>query len=119
MSGRGQTDGAIRDAPDDCLAWWPDSGLGGVVMRRRAIQTMGFTFGMTVTVKDAAGNVVPSPPLPTAMAHDVFRYVRHVPYLRRSIRFIPELVSRLRVPAERHSASAAGIEAQVVRSETR
>ena len=66
--------------PMTALHGGQNSGPGEVVMRRRAIQTMGFTFGMTVTVKDAAGTVVPSPPLPTTMAHDVFRYVRHVPY---------------------------------------
>lgn len=76
MSVRGQADCAIRDATDDCLVWWPDSALGGTVMRCRAIQTMGFTLSATATARDAAGNVLPSPPPPTAMANDVFRFVR-------------------------------------------
>ena len=45
-------------------------------MRCRAVATMATTFSATGTVKDAAGNVVPSPPPPTAIVHDVFRFVR-------------------------------------------
>jgi hypothetical protein len=45
-------------------------------MRCRAIATMGFTFSATGVAKDAAGNVVPSPPLPSAVADDAFRFVR-------------------------------------------
>jgi hypothetical protein len=76
MSVRGQADSAIRDAADDCLVWWPDHDIGGTVMRCRAIETMAASMSMTATVKDAAGNVVPSPPPPTPLAHDVFRFVR-------------------------------------------
>lgn len=76
MSVQGQADCAVRDAPDDCLVWWPDPALGGIVMRCRAIVTMGFTLSATGVVKDAAGNVVPSPPLPSAVADDAFRFVR-------------------------------------------
>ena len=76
LSVRGQADCAIRDAADDCLVWWPNPAVGGIVMRCRAVATMATTLSATGTVKDAAGNVVPSPPPPTAIAHDAFRFVR-------------------------------------------
>ena len=76
MSIQGQADCAIRDAPDDCLVWWPDPAFAGTIMRCRAINTFGFIFSATATVRDASGNVVPSPPPPTPLAHDVFRFIR-------------------------------------------
>lgn len=71
-----QADCAIRDAPNECLIWWPDAALGGVVMRCQVVETLGLEITMTATVKDANGNVVPSPPPPTPMADDAFRFVR-------------------------------------------
>ena len=66
--------------PMTALHGGQNSGPGEVVMRRSAIQTIGIHIRHDCHRKDAAGTVVPAPPLPTTMAHDVFRYVRHVPY---------------------------------------
>lgn len=71
-----QADCAIRDAPDDCLAWWPDTALGGVVMRCQVVQSFGMLFSATGVVKGANGNILPAPPPPTPMADDAFRFVR-------------------------------------------
>jgi hypothetical protein len=76
MSVTGVADCAIRDARDDCLVWWPDPVGHGTVMRSRMITTYGFTISLTGTVTDAAGNVVPSPPPPTPMVHDAYRFIR-------------------------------------------
>lgn len=76
LSVTGQVHCAIRDAPDDCLAWWPDAGLGGVVLRCQVVQPYGLSINMTAEVSDAKGNIVPSPPPPTPMADDVFRFIR-------------------------------------------
>jgi hypothetical protein len=79
MSVSGQADCAIRDAPDDCLVWWPDTALGGVVMRCRVVQPFGMVFNLTGEVRDASGNLIPSPPPPTPMVDDAFRFVRMCP----------------------------------------
>lgn len=76
LSVTGQADCAIRDAPDDCLIWWPDAALRGVVMRCQVLQPFGIVLTATGVVKDANGNILPSPPPPTAMADDAFRFVR-------------------------------------------
>lgn len=76
LSVTGRADCVIRDASDDCLVWWPDAALGGVVMRCTVVQPFGVEISMTAVVTDAKGNVVPSPPPPTPMADDAFRFVR-------------------------------------------
>jgi hypothetical protein len=76
LSVTGQVDSVIREAPDDCLVWWPDAALGGVVMRCSVVQSYGFVFNATAVVRDASGNIVPSPAPPTPMADDAFRFVR-------------------------------------------
>ncbi|ULN50284.1 hypothetical protein [Mycolicibacterium goodii] len=76
LSVTGQGDCVIRDAPDDCLVWWPSAALGGVVMRCQVVQPFGIDISMTGVVKDANGNILPSPPPPTPMADDAFRFVR-------------------------------------------
>ncbi|WP_082570437.1 hypothetical protein [Mycobacterium sp. Root135] len=76
LSVTGQADCAIRDAPDDCIVWWLDAALGGVVMRCRAVQSLGVVFSATAEVRDANGNLRPSPPPPTPLADDAFRFVR-------------------------------------------
>lgn len=69
-------DCVIRDAPDDSLVWWPDAAARGVIMRCQVVQPFGIEINMTAVVKDARGNVMPSPPPPTPMADDAFRFVR-------------------------------------------
>ncbi|MDG4668652.1 hypothetical protein [Mycobacterium sp. 236(2023)] len=76
MSVTGMADCAIRDASDDCLVWWPDSAEGGVVMRCRATQWFGMDITMTAEVRNSDGTLRPSPPPPTPIADDVFRFVR-------------------------------------------
>ncbi|WP_082961716.1 hypothetical protein [Mycobacterium sp. 852002-51152_SCH6134967] len=76
MSVRGQAHCVISDAPDDSLVWWPDASVGGVVMRCRAVQSYGMTVSATGVVRDADGSIRPSPPPPTPLADDVFRFVR-------------------------------------------
>lgn len=71
-----QADCAIRDAHDDCLVWWPDASVGGVVIRCQIVQPYGMIASATGVVTDANGNVVESPPPPTPMADDAFRFVR-------------------------------------------
>lgn len=76
LSVQARADCAIRDAYDQSLIWWPDSNLGAVVMRCTVVQTLGLILDFVGTVRYPDGTVPPSPPPPTAMAHDVFRFVR-------------------------------------------
>lgn len=76
MSVRAETDCAIRDAHDQSLVWWPDTTRGGVVMRCSYVETMGLQLKMKAEVRHPDGTVPPPLPPPTAMAHDVFRFVR-------------------------------------------
>jgi hypothetical protein len=78
MSVTGQADCAIREASDDCLVWWYDRSTGGVTMRSRIVPTLSLDlrFEMTATVTDPNGVVQPSPPPPTPMLHDAFRFIR-------------------------------------------
>lgn len=75
----GESDHAIREAPDDCLVWWPDPECGGTVMRCKVVINVSPRLSMTGHVTDADGNVPPPPPPPpppTAVTHDAFRFVR-------------------------------------------
>lgn len=76
LSVQARADCAIRDAYDQSLIWWPDSNLGAVVMRCTVVQTLGLILDFVGTVRYPDGTVPPSPPPPTPMAHDVFRFVR-------------------------------------------
>lgn len=76
LSVQARADCAIRDAYDQNLMWWPDPALGGVVVRCTVVHTFGVVIDMVGTVRYPDGTVPPSPPPPTAMAHDVFRFVR-------------------------------------------
>ena len=71
-----RADCAIRDAHDQSLIWWPDADLGAVVMRLTVVQTLGLILDLVGTVTYPDATVPPSPPPQTAMAHDVFRFVR-------------------------------------------
>jgi hypothetical protein len=78
LSVTGRADCAIREATDDCLVWWRDRAAGGVVVRCRMVPTLATDLRMTmhVTVTDPNGVVQPSPPPPTPMIHDAFRFIR-------------------------------------------
>lgn len=78
MSVTGQADCAIREASDDCLVWWHDPAAGGVIVRSRIVPTLplDLRIQMEVTVTDPNGVVQPSPPPPTPMLHDAFRFIR-------------------------------------------
>ena len=78
MCVQGLADCAIREASEDCLVWWPDRPARGVVMRANIVPTNPIDmFRMRgVTPPDADGNVVPSPPPPTPMIHDTYRFIR-------------------------------------------
>ena len=76
LSATGAADCAIRDAHDECIVWWPDPAQHGTVMRYKFITTHQVIINMTATVRDPEGNVVPSPPPPTPMVHDAFRFIR-------------------------------------------
>lgn len=76
LSVTAQADCAIREAPDDCLIWWADAELGGVVMRYRVVQSFGMSLSATGVAQDAQGNIVPPPPPPTPLVDDAFRFVR-------------------------------------------
>jgi hypothetical protein len=75
LSVSGWADCVIRDAPDDCLVWWANAS-GNVVIRCRAVQTFGIELSATAEVRDANGNIVPSPPRPTPLADHAFRFIR-------------------------------------------
>jgi hypothetical protein len=78
MSVPGRADCAIREASDDCLVWWRDRAARGVVMRSRIVPTLplDLRLHMEAVVTDPNGVVRPSPPPPTAMLHDAFRFIR-------------------------------------------
>lgn len=76
LSVTGQADCSICEALDDSLIWWPDAARGGVVVRCQAVQPWGMKLSATIVQRDALGNVVPSPPPPTPMADDAFRFIR-------------------------------------------
>ncbi len=76
LSVTGQADCVIHDASDDSLVWWPDPAARGVVMRCQVVQSFGIEINATGVVKDASGNIMPSPPPPTPLADDAFRFVR-------------------------------------------
>jgi hypothetical protein len=76
LSATGQADCAIRNAPNDCLIWWPDAAQGGVVMRYTAVEQFGRDLTLATTGRDANGNIVPSAPPPTPAADDALRFVR-------------------------------------------
>lgn len=77
MSVQGLADCAIHEASTDCLVWWPGRTARGVVMRANIVPPpIGVAFRVTATVTDAAGNVRPSPPPPTPMIHDTYRFFR-------------------------------------------
>ena len=78
MCVQGLADCAIREASEDCLVWWPDRPARGVVMRANIVPTNPIDMCRMrgVTPPDADGNVVPSPPPPTPMIHDTYRFIR-------------------------------------------
>ena len=76
MCVQGLADCAIREASEDCLVWWPDRQAGGVVMRANILLTGPVSMKAEATVTNAQGNVVPSPPPPTPMIHDTYRFIR-------------------------------------------
>ena len=73
MSVRGSADVAIQIDRDDFILWWPDG--GGSFMQATAVWTTQFALAMEAVVRDAAGNVQPSPPL-NPVQHDAFRFIR-------------------------------------------
>lgn len=78
LSVTGRADCAIREASDDCLVWWRDRVAGGVIVRCRMVPTLSTDLRMTMhaTVTDSNGVVQPSPPPPSPMIHDAFRFIR-------------------------------------------
>jgi hypothetical protein len=76
MCVHGLADCAIREASEDCLVWWPDRPAHGVVMRAMIVPTLPASFRAEGTVTNADGNVVPSPPPPTPLIHDTYRFIR-------------------------------------------
>lgn len=72
----GACNAAIREDLDDCIVWWPNA-AGNVTMRARSVITQQIHFGPLVfEVRDAAGNLRPSPTPPTPAVHDAFRLIR-------------------------------------------
>lgn len=78
MSVTGQADCAIREASEDCLVWWHDRAVGGVIVRCRMVPTLplDLRINMEATVTDPNGVVQPSSPPPSPMLHDAFRFIR-------------------------------------------
>lgn len=73
MSVRGSADVAIKIDSDDCLVWWPEGDSS--VMQANVVWTTQFAMAAEGVVRDAAGNVQPSPPL-NPVQHDAFRFIR-------------------------------------------
>ncbi|MGU3500925.1 hypothetical protein [Mycobacterium sp. C31M] len=72
----GRCSAVIRDDLDDCIVWWPGDN-SNVTMRVRSVVTQQIHFGpLVLEVRDAAGNLRPSPTPPTPAVHDAFRLIR-------------------------------------------
>lgn len=76
MCMRGWVDLAIRLDFHDCLVWWVDLTHGQVVRARVINLSTSHISPVQVEVRDPSGEVRPSPPPPTPLQHDAFRFIR-------------------------------------------
>jgi len=72
---RGSPGLAVVSADSDHVVWWTEAD-GRVVLRLVAVSDLGMRMSATATVRDAAGNVRPSPPPPVLLWHPGLRYFR-------------------------------------------
>ena len=74
LSVAGKGDFSTKNAFDQHLIWWRDS--GGQLLRFVETSVLSFSLSATATVTDRNGTVVPPPTQPQLVYHDALRYFR-------------------------------------------